>query len=243
MNKQERKNHVDHAWQDILIKNYAILRELKAHGNAHFFQQLIGELGPWEWKFGWRPLINYNVKEPKPTWIWWKIIWRNESQHKMSKFSCLALWLLLLFVSSFFVHLKRSRDKSGGGYKMRVRASDADSICWCHLSLCWLLTGLKDSKSRKMWCDSNVYDFIFILLFLYYRLLPMLLFLLCCYAAICHCWWVLFFSRAFVHHHCCSRHSHFYTICFLLSLPLLLCSCTAHLSSHILRCSLNNIRY
>lgn len=83
----------------------------------------------------------------------------------------------IFFVDFFFVHFEWSRDTKVVVIKC-VRAGAADSICWCHLSLCWLFTGLKDSKSRKIWCDSNVYDFIFILLFLYYRLLLMLMLLL-----------------------------------------------------------------
>lgn len=146
MNKQERKNHVDHAWQDILIKNYAILR-IESPRKCVFFPNSSFESWVREWKFGWRLVINYNVKEPKPTWIWWKIIWRNESQHKMSEFSswCCGCCCCSFFV--FFVHLKRSRDKSGG-YKMRVRVRQilfVDVIC----RFVGFFTGLKDSKSRE----------------------------------------------------------------------------------------------
>lgn len=92
-------------------------------------------------------IINYNAKEPEPKRIWRKIIWRNESHRKWANSLVVIVFLLLLFVSFSAGCCWCVLEMGVRGEWLALRkcvVQIADSICWCHLSLCWLFTGLKD---------------------------------------------------------------------------------------------------
>lgn len=205
MNKWINKTKkIDYAWQNILIKNYAILR-IESPRKCDFFALV--SLGPWV-KI-WLTVINYNVKEPEPKWIWWKIIWRNESQRK---------WTNFVAVVFFFVYYLKGGGKIGG-YKMcGAQILFADVICrFVGFSLG---SRIESEKNVVRWqCLRFHFHFHFAI-----SLLPA--------ACTCHCWLLLlFFVCIFVSSSL--LFASLYTSCFLLLLR----------SSHILRCSLNNIRY
>lgn len=127
-------------------------------------------------------IINYNVKQPEPEWIWWKIIWRNESHRKWANSLAVVIVFFFFCCSAGCGCLKVWRKRGSDGYKIAWRRSQ-DSICWCHLSLCWLFTGLKDWKQEKYRAPWQMFTIPCSFSFSSTSLLPVFLF----FSSIC-CW-------------------------------------------------------